>query len=109
MKAIDPHIRKPQGISRRSDSRQHNQWLVASMASFNARSASRSIQRGANRITKWILRCTLASTAAAAIGLGCLLMTDSGPDASATTTPAQATGIAVSGAANYSGSKDPGK
>jgi hypothetical protein len=99
MKAIKPNLWKPQAISKRSDFHRHDPWLLASMASFNGRSASRSIRRGANRITKRIIRGILAATA---IGLGCLLMTDNAPDASATATQAQSPRIAAAGAPDFS-------
>jgi len=102
MKAIKPNLWKPQAISKRSDFHRHDPWLLASMASFNGGSASRSIRRGANRITKRIIRGILAATAATAIGLGCLLMTDNAPDASATATQAQSPRIAAAGAPDFS-------
>ena len=106
MNAIKPNLWKPQGISRRSDFHRHDPWLVASIASFNRGSAIRSIRRGANRIAKRIIRGMLAATAAAAIGLGYLLMTDNAPDASATATPAQPLRIAAAGAPDFPATKD---
>ena len=98
MKAIKPILWHPNGLAKRN---RHDPWLVSSMASFNHLGhASQSISRGAHRIKKWMISAVLAWTAAASIGLGCLLLTDSTPDTGTAAAP-QSRHVAAAAAPGY--------